>query len=81
MTPDQLDLVPRDELMDALARRYNTVIIGLALDPTPTGRGRMVWFAGDPLTALGLTRVVEHEMLKAMDESQTIDPEQQGSGQ
>lgn len=76
-----LELVPRDELLDELARRYDTLVVGMALMQEPKGgRGRMVWFHGDPMTALGLNRILEYEMLKIIKEGEVIDSEQTGSG-
>ena len=70
-----LELVPRNDLIDELARRYSTMILGLH---APRGDGtsnRMVWFQGDPMIALGLTRMAEHEMVGRIQSEETLDPE------
>ena len=78
-----LELVPRDKLLDELARRYDTLVVGMALDApvAGSGRGRMIWFSGDPMTALGLNRLLEHEMVATIKQGETIDREQTGSGE
>lgn len=78
-----LELVPRDALLDELARRCHTLVIGMAMEPEMknSGRGRMVWFSGDPMTALGLNRILEYEMLALIKAGETIDKEQTGDGQ
>lgn len=78
MNAEMLDLVPRDALIDAIARRYPTMVICLH---APRGDGtanRMVWFQGDPMIALGLATMAGHEMVGRIREQEEIDPEQMG---
>jgi hypothetical protein len=76
MNPDVLDLVPRDALIDAIARRYPTMVICLH---APRGDGtsnRMVWFHGDPMIGLGLATMAAHEMVGRIQATEEVDPEQ-----
>lgn len=77
-----LELVPRDELLDELARRYDTIVVAMSTEAqmSGAGRGRLVWFSGDPMTALGLNRILEYEMLSQIKQGEVIDREQTGEG-
>jgi hypothetical protein len=71
-----LELVPRDELLDELSKRYETVVVALH---SPRGDGtsnRMLWFAGQPFIALGLTVELQQEIHKKVEEGSEIDGEQ-----
>jgi len=71
-----LELVPRDDLIEELARRYPNMVIGLHAPLASAVSNRLVWFQGEPMVALGLTRILEYEMLTHIKASEVIDPEQ-----
>lgn len=76
-----LELVMRDDLIEELARRYETIVVGLH---KPRGDGtsnRMLWFKGNPFIAQGLAAELSHTIHEQITESSEIDPDQTESGE
>jgi hypothetical protein len=71
-----LELVPRDVLIDELAKRYPTMILGLHAQRGTDFANRLCWFTGDPMICLGLTAMLSHEIAARVREEEVVDPDQ-----
>lgn len=75
MTPQEiLELVPRDALLDELARRFETVVFG-GYRTNGDGTGdHMLWYSGHPFVAEGLAHALGIDIHTQTQETRRVDP-------
>lgn len=64
MTPDELDMVETEALMQALARRCDGLVCIVTTDRNQQRESSWVWYSGGWVKALGLVEFGKQEMLR-----------------
>jgi len=77
-TREILELISRNLLLDELARRFDTVVFGGYRHNGDGSGDHMLWYAGHPFIALGLTEALGHEIHE--ETQNTRQPEQEEEG-
>jgi len=67
MTPSDLDLVETDDLLNALYRRYDTIVFMGCKDRGETAYETKVEWRGNHVTGLGMVRVLGARLLKKFE--------------
>ena len=68
MTQDELDLVDADDLIKALARRYDAVVVGCCVDMGgDQGTDYLLRYTGRDFEALGLAHYLADEISGAIE--------------
>jgi hypothetical protein len=67
MTPDELDLIETEELLRALARRFDAYLFVLMKQRSDSAEERGLYYAGGLITAVGMTEWAKNCLLTDRD--------------
>lgn len=67
MTDDDLDLIETERLVDALGRRFDTILFVTSRQQNTGGDGAAVWWRGGWVAALGLAQFAIHDITHSED--------------
>lgn len=62
MTDEDLDLIETERLVDALGRRFDTILFVTTRAQNSGGDGAAVWWRGGWVAALGLAHFAAHDI-------------------
>jgi len=73
MTDDDLDLVATDELLSAIGRRYDVLVVLGLRDLNTTEEERLAHWTGSAIASLGLLHMAERRIAASV-EAESRDP-------
>lgn len=74
MTNDDLDMIPTDDLMAALTRRFDAHLCVLVKDRGNSSEERGLYYSGGLITSIGMARWAEIKLLEP-DGTERVDLE------